>query len=235
MARNQTLDRIVQLVRAEAGHFTSASAGINMDETIRVAVSRTYEALAREHDWPHLIETFEIPLAAGQFAYGIPAGADPDRLIADDAHAYYVSDKRRYPVCCEDITWQHKNERDPTVLAERLDPVRIWTRAPDDRIEVWPTPATDNNGTLYLKAHRLVTPLVAGADLCRLDDRMVSLFVAAEMLGADRGRPKLSQAQALLGNLKGSLNPRRSFNMLGSDGRDGPAPRRVEVVYTRAV
>jgi type VI protein secretion system component VasK len=233
MARGATLQRIVQLVKAEARLNTSANAGLNAEEMIRTAIARTYEGLLRQHDWPHLIERTEITLAAGQYRYAIPATVEAERLFEEHAWVYYPAEDRRYPISAEEITFAHYNALDPDDTGGRLDPVRLWMLIPDEMIQVWPCPAT-SGGKLSFRGLRKVAQLVADADVCHLDDRLISLFVAAEIMGPEKGQPKLAQAQALLANLKGSLNKRRTFSMLGDSTHElHRPPRRLEVVYVR--
>jgi hypothetical protein len=233
MARGTSLGALAQMVRAEARFNSTADAGLNAEESIRTAIARTYESLLRDNDWPHLITRHEITLAAGQYQYSLPTTVEPERIFADDAWAYYPNELRRYPISAEEINYRRYNELDPTDTAGRLDPVRLWMLIPDDMIEVWPCPATDG-ATLSFRGVKKCDRLVEDADLCLLDDRLVSLFVAAELLGPEDGQLKLRQAQTLLSSLKGSLNKRRVFDMRG-DSQNAPylPPRRLEVIYVR--
>lgn len=234
MARGATLSRLVQLTRAEARHNTSANAGLNAMEKIKTTIARTYEDLLRDHDWPHLIERHTVDLSAGQYRYSLPTTVEPERILSDDAFAYYPALGRRYPIHATEITWHHLNTMDPDLAAGRMDPVQLWMIIPDDMIQVWPCPAT-TGGQISFRGVRKVPSLVADGDVCQLDDRIVSLFSAAELLGPEEGQPLLRQAQSLLSALKGSLNKRRSFDMRGDCAANMRRPaQRLEVVYVRA-
>lgn len=234
MARGANLSRLEQLVRAEARHNTSAAAGINASDHIRTIIARTYENLWREHDWPHLITWHQITLAAGQYLYAAPSTVTVERLIDKESYVHYPSLARRYPVMAHEIGFQQYNTLDPAETAGRTDPVQFWTIRPDEMIEVWPAPAIDG-AILYLRGVRSVTALVSDADVAQLDDRLITLFAAAEIMG-DKGMPKLKQAQALLAKLKGSLSHRRVFDMRGDDlaNRTNLPAKHIEVIYTRA-
>lgn len=235
MARGKTFGQIVDATRAEARMTNNPAAGLNANQNVRQVIARTYENLWDQTDWPHLEAAFEIQLQAGQQFYDIPSGVRAERLSEKAGYAYYPGDARRYPVTSKDIGWSEYNELEPSVSTQRLDPMRFWCLRADDRIEVWPVPATGwptVQNSLFLRGIRNVDPLVDDGDICQLDDRLVTLFAAAELMGPEKGQPKLSQAQSLLARLTGKLNKRRTFSMLeGHSG--GVSPRRVEVIYTR--
>lgn len=231
MARGANLSTLEQLVRAEARYNTSAAAGINSSDNIRTTIARTYENLWRQHDWPHLVTWHTITLAIGQYLYDCPAGVQVDRLLDRESYVYYPSLSKRYPVFAQEIGYAQYNTLDPAETSGRTDPIQLWAIRPDDKIEVWPAPATA--GTLYLRGVRNVAPLVEDADVAELDDRLISLFAAAELLG-EKGIPKLRQAQSLLVTLRGSLSKRRAFDMRGTAEHTRQPAGHVEVIYTRA-
>ena len=232
MARGTNLGQLVQMVRAEARLTTSSNAGLNSDQNIRAIIARTYEDLVADYTWPHLLDDFTVTLQAGQYLYAVPDGVTQERLMARNAFVYYATDARRWPIEADAITWEHYNLMDPEVTAGRMDPVRLWQMRSDDMIEVWPCPATDG-GILTFKGVRKVTRLVNDADVCVLDDRLLVLFSAAEVLGAEAGKPKLTQAQQLLRRLEGQENKRRTYSMVGSH-RPRIGAGRLLVTYARA-
>lgn len=233
MARGANLSRLEQLVRAEARHNTSAAAGINASDHIRTVIARTYENLWREHDWPHLIAYHAITLAAGQYLYALPSTVTAERVLAHESYVHYPDLSQRYPVEAREIGFHHYNTLDPAETSGRTDPIQYWMIRPDEMVEVWPAPLTDG-GVFYLRGVRSVPALIADADVAQLDDRLISLFAAAEIMG-EKGVAKLRQAQALLTRLKGSLSHRRVFDMRGDnpDGHKRPAGH-IDVIYTRA-
>jgi hypothetical protein len=228
--RGTTFGRLVEMARAEARLTVNPAAGLNINEHLKQIVSRVYENLWDEVAWPHLEQAFQITLQQGEVLYDVPEGATQERLLDKDAFATYPNESRRWPVVSQEIGWQHYNQLDPK-MGQTLDPVRFWCVRPDDRIEVWPAPATDT-AVLSLKGIRKVAPLVQNGDVCELDDRLVVLFAAGEILG-DKGQNKQIQAQRLLQRLQGSARKRRVFSMLSERASVLP-PRRVEVMYVPA-
>lgn len=182
MARNRTLDQVVQATLAEAGLPARDTPGRNMDDQVVQTVRRVYERLHGDHTWRHLILQRDIQLAAGQRYYSWPFDLDPDRT----GRVWTLEDSQdHWREVCYGIgpeEWNHYNpERD-----ERADPVRAWQRwtlqrEDGDMVEVWPLPAS-NSGLLRLEGMPYPKRLVRGNDTVDLDDQMIALFAAGELL-----------------------------------------------------
>ncbi len=89
------------------------------------------------------------------------------------------------------------------VAAEQSSPVTRWEVREDDEtdseaIEVWPV--SDAADTLYLTGKRNLGALLLDADTCDLDDQLIILTVAAEMLA--RSDKKDGQAKAAAAKLR---------------------------------
>ncbi len=86
----------------------------------------------------------------------------------------------------------------------------------DDRIELWPVPDQDartgvgDDGSIKVVGIRNLRPFRDETDVCDLDDRLIVLYAAAELLaaaGAKDAQLKLQQAAARYAKLKGDLTP----------------------------
>jgi hypothetical protein len=89
------------------------------------------------------------------------------------------------------------------VAAEQSSPPTLWEVREDDEtdaeaIEVWPVP--DTADVLYLTGKRNLGALLVDADTCDLDDQLLILTVAAEMLA--RSNKKDGQAKAAAAKLR---------------------------------
>lgn len=236
MARNTTLQEIVRMVREEAGHSVNAALGQNTVDAIKNKIRRQQDILWEEYAWPHLQVERDIALAAGQRYYNFPADLSPAHRI-DQVVVKHVDEWRPVEF---GITVAHYNTVD-SELGERRDPVLAWDMHQGEQIEVWPTPATGSRlrpgpfpvqtDILRLRGTRKLLPLIADGDRADLDDRLLSLFVAAEITAkqnqGDAGAI-LSQAQRHLSRLKGNQSRERSFRrgtgggVPGSHGRPRP-------------
>jgi hypothetical protein len=103
-----------------------------------------------------------------------------------------------------------------------------------EQIEVWPIPNDSSNSVQFVGIRNL-RPLIDGNDVTDLDDRLIVLYAAAELLDKQEsgtGRLKLGQAQQLYSRLKGRTAAARPTVRLGM-GDPAPLPYRATVVVSR--
>lgn len=218
MLRRQFLQLISDL-RAELERSSDPAVGVSDFPTLKQKINRVYETLYDEYDWPHLTRTFDaIPLQAGQRYYGPSAGMDFDRM------AEVVVWQSGQPVPIErGITFGDYASYN-SELDHRSDPVVKWDVRFDDSgnkevIEVWPIPAS-NSGTIQFRGIRKFTPLVDDADVCHLDDKVVVLYAAAELVPAKSGNKQLllAAAKERLNRIKGRSKVGTSNIRMGLGG-----------------
>jgi len=217
MAVGKTFDQVVHAVKLEAGWSTHASTGRNMQEQIEHVLRRVYERTHEDFPWPHLLFERDIDLQAGQRHYSFPSDMDPNRVtgawaLEDEQHVWREVDYG--------ITPAHWNTYSPE-RDERADPVRAWERHNTGEgavmVEVWPVPRT-STGVLRIQGMPYAKRLVSESDIVDLDDQMLALQAAGELLarqGSADAEMKLQQAerryQQLRSNQHGS-NPQFSMN-----------------------
>lgn len=85
------------------------------------------------------------------------------------------------------------------VDAEQSSPPSLWELGEDDEtdaeaIEVWPVP--DTADVLYLTGKRNLPDLLVDADTCVIDDQLLIMTVAAEMLARSNKKDAQAKAQA---------------------------------------
>lgn len=222
MARGKTLGELVTMLREEIGDATSAGLGQNNLPHLKRILQRTQEFLWNDHTWPHLRVYREEVLQAGQRHYSFPADLDFDRV--ENVHVRYDEDWR--PVVYG-IEQAHYNVSDPE-LNEREDPVVRWQAHEGDQYEVWPLPAT-NGLRLRFEGIKKLAPLVADVDRADLDDNLIVLFAATEILARRQSadaKTKENLATRLYNKLKGQQSKKGMFVMGG--GKD---PRQGAQVY----
>ena len=211
MARGKTFGQIVTATRAEAGHSTSASAGRNLADQIKHTVRRVYERLHGDFPWPHLFVTRDITLEEDSVHYAFHPDLDTDRV----GRAWHKMPGESYWRLLEYGIGADQWSRPPGDAAS--DPVLRWQRFDDDMIEVWPRPAT-GGGVLRMEGMSMPRPLLEDGDKVDLDDQMIALYAAAELLARQRSADaelKLDQATARYTRLRGQVagtNPVFSLN-----------------------
>lgn len=222
MAIGSTLGQIVVLAREEAGQTTDASLGQNTAESVRTAVRRTYRRLHAAWQWPHLRIRRTKAMQAGTRYYAFPTDLDPNRI--EEVWARESNTDDWHPVAYN-IGLEHLNSY-RSDLDERSDPVWRWMRYGQTMFEVWPIPES-NNGSVQMTGFSKASALVADSDTVDLDDTLVSLYVAAELLARKESpdaKMKLQQADILFNQLKTNSQHRRIRPVGAAADRESHGP-----------
>lgn len=229
MARGAQLQSLVSYLRAEAGLSQKVSVGTDQEDKLKHLLRRTQETLYDAHDWTFLQHFFSKALSAGQRYYDMPSGLADTRIV--EAAIDDGSEEPRpvdYGIGFAEYATYNSDED------ERADPVERWdfrrTSATATQIEVWPIPASSNQ-TLRFKGIRSLPALTANTDTAALDDHLIVLFAAAEIMASQENKGaslKLQLATDRLNVLKGlHAGPVKPFQMGGGNDM---APRRGVVI-----
>ena len=231
--RNSTLDQMVEALRIEARLSTDSSRGVESRPWLVQLINRWYETLWNDYDWQFLNLTREgatVPLQAGLRYYGIPETVDIDSITN-----VYVRFGNGWSPIDYGIDHSHYSQRDSD-KGERSDPVQRWTVANADQIEVWPIPAT-NDGALGFEGKRRFARLTKGGDRCLLDDNLIVLFAASEILAAHKqpdAAKKEQAASAVLTRLRANGASKKRVRMgLGEATNSRQQPGEIRVAYVR--
>lgn len=229
MALGAQLQKVIEMVRDEAGLSSATSKGVDHLPHIRRLIRRFHGQLGREHEWPHMRikrDDAGVSTEAGQRYYDWPAALDTSRSFI-----VWVKDGNLWERMEQGISPDHYNLHDSDA-GDRSDPER-WDWYGTGQFELWPVP--DEVLQVRFEGVRLPGELVDDTDALDLDDEMIALFVAAEILEeknqkvADRKR---AQANRLLGRLKaGAPSSSRRIVIGGSDPTS--MPRRGGTIYIR--
>lgn len=215
MARGTQLLQLVTMLRDESGRNDSVAVGVDETATLKQLLRRTQNLLYERHDWAHLRTLFDrIPLQAGERYYDVPDSVNFDRIeevvvwdgtlprpvtrgIGFKEYAVYDSenDVRADPALRWDIRWTGDKEQ----------------------IEIWPIPAS-NNLALQFIGIRNCRPLIANADTCDLDDHLIVLSAAAEILpkGSELAKAKAGLAADRFATLIRNAAQNRPTYRMGS-------------------
>lgn len=218
MATGTTLVNLRKMLNAELG--------AEMDETISPAnvanqnqlFNNQQKFLVNQHVWLLGKVRVELALTKGTQYYAVPAGVDMDRL---DLPLYTNVNGFRYRLRYG-IGQNEYNYWD-SARGMQSTPVFAWDQllvAGVKQIEVWPIPLVAQ--TLMLSGTAALVDLVNDSDTCVIDDLILVLFTAAELLarqGNGDAQAKLEKAKAALSSLRAAFPSKfESFSIKGGDG-----------------
>lgn len=232
MARGVQLIQLIAALRAEIGHSVDPAVGVDSDAEMKQLIRRHQETLYDEYDWPFLRVTPSFTLQAGQRYYGMPTGLNIERIERVALWHGGTPVPLTRGIGFDEFA-VHDSDSD-----ERTDPVRAWDIrdvSGTEQIEVWPIPATNGtttNGRVQFMGIRDLNALTAEADTADLDDIMIVLFAAAELLARSKSADapaKLSIAQTRFNRMKGRVKGGSPITGIGTAGnaerRSGPVIR----------
>jgi hypothetical protein len=225
MARGKTLTSLINDLRAESRRSLNPAHNKQARDAQVNLIQRIQENLWEDFAWPHLRVRREVKLLAGQRYYDVPEDLDISRVEKIE-----VRFNNRWVELHDGIEAEHYAVYDSD-LNERGWPVSRAMISEDEEVEVWPIPESDGDettleGMLRFTGIRKLRNLVDDADRADLDNRLIVLYGAAELLAADGAKDatlKLSQANKLYSKLRGGLMPRKRFKMFG----DSDAPKTI--------
>jgi len=208
MATGTTLSTLVEQLRAEIGASTNVGQGVNQLPALQQILRRNQERLWAEYAWPHLVIDRDEQLYGGQRYYSFNNDLDYNRI-----KGAWV----RYSNTFEPIGYGFN----PTIYSavdsesgSKSDPVQLWRHYEGNQYEVWPVPSGTTNQIIRFRAIKKLSPLLANSDTADLDDNLIVLFSAAEMLArlkADDAQGKLQLAQAHYRTLRGNAMKKDMF------------------------
>jgi hypothetical protein len=228
MARGTTLSNMLSMLRVEARLSKLPAHNIAGREQQIEMLQRKQDFFWDDFDWPQLRVERYIELQEGQRYYSPPDDVKVDRIqtlavrnasawmplengISDGNYAAFDSD-----------------------LDARGDPAQRWRIVEDEdgdeAIEIWPIPNTDFDsvtleGKVRVVGIRNLNPFVAESDTADLDDRLLVLHCAAEMLaaaGAKDAQLKLDQATKHYAKLRGNMVKRTKMRLFGPTADEMP-------------
>jgi hypothetical protein len=236
MARGTTLGELVSQLRLESRLDPSPALSLNMVPLMEQTLRRTQERLYDEFDWPFLKITRDVTMEAGSRYYDVPTDMNLERIHSID----YLWSGQWIPVH-RGISVEQYNALDSDNDI-RSDPIQRWDvgdTGDGQQVEVWPVPAANGNALRFTGIRKL-KPLISQAQIADLDDQMIVLYAAAEMLGGaknDLGALKLNMASARKKTLQGRVTKTRTnrFSLNGNNEDPNEGSRVPLVQYARAV
>lgn len=222
MARGVSLGELVDKLRVAARFDPNPALSQNMVPLFEQTLRDTQERLYDEFDWPFLRVRRDKAIEVGQRYYDVPDDMNLERIVQIDV---LVNDKW-LPVD-RGISLDHYNAVDSD-NDERRDPIMRWDvsdTGEGEQIEVWPIPATPT--TMRFTGFRQLKPLRQRADIADLDDQLIVLYAAGEIMGGATNpdaQVKFAQAKRRKELLQGRVTKsrRNSFVLGGEDLQHNP-------------
>lgn len=219
--RGRTFAQLIEAVRLETGRSASTTLGQNEEPAIKQRINRVYEWFWFEYNWNHLkIMDGDVATSAGVFKINPPATIDLERLekVASRYGDIWHPMERGIATELYNALDSENDERSEPV--ERYD--IQWTGSAP-QVVLWPRPSVDT--TIRFQGYKAFARLVNTSDVCLLDDVLIYLHVAAELLAKaeDPGAEAVARAARRRFNvLKHGLSKNRNskFSLAGQAGQE---------------
>ena len=215
MARGTSLSTLIDMLRAETRQSQDPALGENYRSTLTQTLQRTQDNLAML-PWPHMVVRRLMPISAGERFYALPDDMPVENVTKVECRTGSRWLEIEYGISPDDMLVYDSDS------GSRSDPVIKWQWI-DEQVEVWPIPASngfvdfDDDGVtpefpinpdylLRFTGNRVLKPLLADNDTADLDDNLIVLFAAAEILASRKqadAEAKLKSAQTRLDKLMG--------------------------------
>lgn len=218
--RGKQLVQLLASLRSKIGHSLSATVGADELATLKAQLRDTQDRLYDEYAWPFLRQWFSFTLAAGQRYYDMPAGLSLERI----ERVVVVWNTQVQPLT-RGISFEHYAIYDSDADT-RSSPATNWDvrwTGSAEQIEIWPLPDSTNY-TVKIEGIRNLRPLLADSDVADLDDQLLTLYTAAEILAREKSADapaKLSLAQQRMAVLKGQTATGSPMVALGQGAPSG--------------
>jgi len=222
MARGTSLGQLLEDLRSEVGHSLQPSLGKSTRDVLINTLQRTQRRLWDDYSWPFLRVRRDISINIGQRYYSLPSDMVFERIEEVEYKNGHIWDKLAYGVGRTQYN-QHDSDR-----GIQSHPIERYAAYEGNMIEFWPIPnrntnASDGDGEVRLHGIKNLSPFVAENDLADLDDQLVVLYAAGEILSRQKqadAQNKLAQAQAHYSRLKARLSKTDSFVIGGGQPSD---------------
>lgn len=233
MATGIPLGSLVESLRHEAGLVTLASLGLNQRDQLVRLLQRHQRTLYDKVAWPFLKTYGDVVLQAGQRIYDFPATVNLERIVGVE---------RRWGATWEPIGYgiggaeYSDQDSDGDV---RADPILKWDFR-NRQWEAWPIPETNgvalSDGVVRFWSIAKLAAFVTDEDLCTLDEDLIVLFAAAEIL-EDAKAPRAQTVGKLAidryNTLTRNLTPSSNIQIGMSSGGARRPVGELRAVYAR--
>jgi hypothetical protein len=179
--------------------------------------------LANEYDFPFLEDRFDVAVANGSRYLSFPTIDNVGSTFAMNLERPYKCEvfwsnvwiELEYGIGSKEFNYLNSDQ-----AGQIQDPIQRWRWSSEGQFEIWPMNSTAQK--IRFTGQRALNVLVGDNDTCDLDDLLIVLFVAADILIKGKqpdGTITLAAAQERLARQRGAYPGRPKGFVFG--GRDG--------------
>lgn len=177
--RGSTMSSVLERLKAEIG--ASQTLGINVDFNYRRILARCQEQLYDDYEWPFMKARFDSASTLNSGDFKVPFSTwnvHPEKITKVEVKYNEQWYPVEYGITTEDI-----NQYDPGDSTQVADPIRKWDfSSTAGYMDIWPTVATSGTQKMRVWGARKLAAFAADNDVCDLDDQLIILMAAAELL-----------------------------------------------------
>lgn len=203
MSRLTALSVLYTMLQAKLGENPAVT---NTRTRYFQLISDKQKWLANEYDFPFLEDRFDSPVPKNGRYVTFPTIDNEGVTIAMNLERPYKVEVFWNQIWSElmyGIGSQEFNYLNSDIPGQIQDPIQRWRWSQEGQFEVWPMPSTAQ--TVRFTGQRALDTLATGADTADLDDEMLVLFVASDLLM----RSKQADAQICLSQATERLRAQR--------------------------
>lgn len=231
MSRGTTLSTLRSMLKAEIGDFTGTNS--NRDAVLNNLLSNMQKRLGVEHFWPFLERDWDVVVPPNTQYVSLPTvtAGNPEVETSAINLDQLPTVKTLYTTQYWPVNYGIDEDEYNTfnfALGQTSDPIQRWRLATNpneaadpNQFEVWPVASTQQ--TLRFRGERAIQQLVNDGDTADLDDMLIVLFCAAEILTRAKqpdGPLKMQGAQRHLQWLKQGYNTKDKVRTMDGKGDD---------------
>lgn len=180
MARLTPLSTLYTMLQQQLGEQTTQA---NTKSRYYNLLSQKQQWLANEYDFPFLEDRFDVAAGPGSRYLSFPTIDNEGISIAMNLERPYlverfwnnVWEKLEYGIGSEEFNYLNSDQP-----GQIQDPIQRWRWSEEGQFEIWPMNSTSQK--IRFTGQRALDVLVSDSDTADLDDLMLVLFVAAEIL-----------------------------------------------------
>lgn len=188
-----TLEQMVFDLRLETRRSTNRNIGQDEYPALVRLLQRTQNNLYWDYDWGFLKVRRDFTLNEWQRYYDFINDLDYERIISVKGNGYGEWMSLTRGIDMDDYNVYDSDEGIESSPARKWD---ILNTGSGEQMEVFPLPNATGE-TIRLEGFKKLNPFIADNDVCTLDDTLIVLFAAAELLsGEDDKRSQILAAKA---------------------------------------
>jgi hypothetical protein len=232
MSRGVQLGQMIEDLRSEVGHSLQASLGKQTRDVLINTLQRHQKRLWEDYAWPFLQVRRDIAMADAQRYYDLPSDMTFERIQFAEFKWGDRWDRMSYGIGLVELN-QYDSDRN-----QKSWPIMRYEAYENNQFEVWPIPNDNGNATTksgYVRFHgtKNLSNFIAETDTADLDDQLIILFAAAEILQRQKqgdAQMKMGQAQQHYMRLKARSAKSDSFVISSGEGQDPYIPKGPPVI-----